>query len=154
MLIGIGRDEADRDTPVRHPELTLELEAIHTRQTHIEQQARCLGCVLRLQESFRRRKTLHTKSHGFEQIIKRISQRGVIVDHHYEWHSAHPVPPLLTDGAAGTPPVSPERTCSSVTDTVSPAGSERLSSFGQGGYDFGGRRDRKSTRLNSSHLGI
>jgi hypothetical protein len=39
---------------------------------------------------------LHAKSHGLEQIVKRISQRVVIVDHHYEWRSAHPVPPLLT----------------------------------------------------------
>src|SRR5262245_31256145 len=140
MLIGIGRDEDDRDTPVRRLQLTLELKAVHARQTHIEQQARRLGCVLRLQERFRRRKTIHTKSHGLKQIVKRISQRGVIIDHHYEWRFAHSVPPLLVGGAAGTPPASPERTCSSVTNTVSPAGSERLSSFGQGGYDFGGRR--------------
>src|SRR5215831_18380113 len=140
MLIGIGRDEDDRDTPVRRLQLTLELKTVHARQTHIEKQARCLGCVLRLQERFRRRKTLHAKSHGFEQIVKRISQRGVIVDHHYEWHSAHPVPPLLTDGTAGTPPASPERTCSSVTAYCIACGSERLSSFGQGDYDFGGRR--------------
>jgi hypothetical protein len=75
---------------------------------NVEKQACRLGCVLRLQERFRRRKTVHAKSHGLEQIVKRISQRVVIVDHHYEWRSAHPVHPLLVGGAAGTTPAAPE----------------------------------------------
>jgi hypothetical protein len=34
---------------------------------------------------------LHAKSDGLEQIVERMPQRVVIVDHGYEWRSAHPV---------------------------------------------------------------
>src|SRR5207253_11126351 len=40
VVIGIRRDEDDRHGPVRRHELTLELEAVHARQAHIEKQAR------------------------------------------------------------------------------------------------------------------
>ena len=75
--------------PVRRNHLTLELEAVHARQAHIEQQAGRLGRVRRLQERFRRRKTLHAKSDGLEQIVERRPQRVVIVDNRHEWNAGH-----------------------------------------------------------------
>src|SRR5215813_1416732 len=89
VVIGIRRDEDNRHAPVRRHQLTLELESVHARQAHIENQARRLGRVMRLQERFRRREALHAKSHGAEQIIERIPQSVVIVDYRHERHAGH-----------------------------------------------------------------
>src|SRR5207245_6648406 len=53
VVIGIRRDEDDRDTPVRRHQLTLELESVHARHPHIENQAGRLVRVMRMQERFR-----------------------------------------------------------------------------------------------------
>ena len=84
VVIDVGRDEDDRNAAVRRHQLTLELESVHARQVHIEKQARRLGRMIRLQERFRRREALHTKSRGSEQIIERIPQTVVIVDNRYK----------------------------------------------------------------------
>jgi hypothetical protein len=47
VVIGVRRDEDDRDVPVGHNQLTLEREAVHARQSHIENQARRLVHLLR-----------------------------------------------------------------------------------------------------------
>src|SRR5262249_4510176 len=133
------------------PQLTLELKAIHARQAYIEKQARRLGGGRRLQERFRRRKTLHAKSHGLEQIIKRISQRVVIVDHHYEWRSGHPGPPFslvaLLANRRRLPSAHDDarspcrgRTCSSVTAycNVTPAGESVYHPLGKAATTLGG----------------
>jgi hypothetical protein len=89
VIIAIRRDEDDWDAPLRRHQLTLELESAHARHPHIENQAGRLGRVMCLQERFRRRKALHAKSHGAEQIIKRIPQSVVIVDNRNERHAGH-----------------------------------------------------------------
>ena len=53
VVIGICRDEDDRDAPICRHQLTLELESVHARHPHIENQARRLVRVIRLQERFR-----------------------------------------------------------------------------------------------------
>src|SRR5215510_5701759 len=94
VVIGIRRDEDNRHAPVRRHQLTLELKSVHARQAHIENQARRLGRVIRLQERFRRRKALHTKSHGLEQIVERMPQRVVIVDNRNQRYAGHALSPL------------------------------------------------------------
>ena len=39
VVIGVRRDEDDRDAPVRRTQLTLELESVYARQAQIENQA-------------------------------------------------------------------------------------------------------------------
>src|SRR5262245_44336549 len=75
--------------PVCRTQLLLELESVHTSHPHIENQACCLGCALRLQERFRRRKTFYPKADGSEQIVERIPQRVIIVDNRNERNSGH-----------------------------------------------------------------
>jgi hypothetical protein len=89
IVIGVRRDEDDRDVPVRRHELTLELESVHARHPHIENQACRLVRVIRLQERFRRRETLHAKSNGSEQIVERIPQSVVIVNNRNERNAGH-----------------------------------------------------------------
>jgi hypothetical protein len=89
LVIGVRRDEDDREAPVRRHQLTLELETVHARHSHIENQARRLVRVMRLQERFRRRETLHAKANGSQQIIERIPQSVVIVDNRNERHAGH-----------------------------------------------------------------
>ena len=48
IVIGVRRDEDDRDAPVRRNQLSLELESVHARQAHIEYQACRLGRLMRL----------------------------------------------------------------------------------------------------------
>src|SRR5712691_9124241 len=48
VVIGVRRDEDDRDAPVRRTHLTLELESVHARQAHIEYQACRLGRLIRM----------------------------------------------------------------------------------------------------------
>src|SRR5262247_1053374 len=96
VVIGIRRDEDNWHAPVRRHQLTLKLESVHARQAYIENQARRLGRMMRLQERFRRRKALHTKSHGLEQIVERIPQRVVIVDNRNQRHAGHALSPLRT----------------------------------------------------------
>jgi hypothetical protein len=47
VVVGMGRDEDDRDRPVGRTQLTLELEAAHARHPHIENQACCVRYVIR-----------------------------------------------------------------------------------------------------------
>jgi hypothetical protein len=89
IVIGVRRDEDDRDAPVRLHQLTLELESVHASHPHIENQARRLVRLIRLQERFRRRETLHAKSNGSEQIVERIPQSVVIVNNRNERNAGH-----------------------------------------------------------------
>src|SRR5262252_2615491 len=89
VVIGMRRDEDDRDAPVRCIQLTLELESVHTRHPHIENQACRLVRVLRLQERFSRRETLRAKSDGSKQIVERIPESIVIVDNRNERNAGH-----------------------------------------------------------------
>src|SRR5262245_58792250 len=75
--------------PVCRAQLPLELESVHASHAHIENQACCLGCALRLQERFCRRKTFYPKADGSDQIVERISQRVIIVDNRNERNSGH-----------------------------------------------------------------
>jgi len=96
VVIGMRRDEDDRDAPVRRLQLTLELDPGHARHPHIENQACRLVRVLRLQERFSRRETLRAKSDGSEQIVERIPESVVIVDNRNERNSGHAtVSPVL-----------------------------------------------------------
>src|SRR5262245_12123747 len=87
--------------PVCRAQLPLELESVHASHAHIENQACRLGCALRLQECFRRRKTFYPKADGSDQIVERISQRVIIVDNRNERNSGHTAisPPFLSVSA-------------------------------------------------------
>src|SRR5262245_12922130 len=67
VVIGMRRDEDDRDAPVHRIQMTLEIESVHASHPHIENQAGCLVRLICLQERFRRRETLRAKSDGAEQ---------------------------------------------------------------------------------------
>src|SRR2546427_5998052 len=128
VVIGVRRDEDDRDAPVRRTQLTLELESVHARHPYIENQTCRLVRLMRLQERFRRRETVRAKSDGSEQIIERISQSVVIVDNRNERNSGHAhVSPVLRVSAgrsAHTPechtptPVPPSRANMSVRQSI------------------------------------
>ncbi len=48
IVIGVRRDEDDRDAPVRRNHLTLKIESVHARQAHIEYQACRIGGLIRM----------------------------------------------------------------------------------------------------------
>jgi hypothetical protein len=89
LVVGVGRNEDDRDLPVGRNDLTLELESVHARHPDVENQACRFARVIRTQERFRRRETLRPKSDGSEQIIERIPQRVIIVNNRNERNAGH-----------------------------------------------------------------
>jgi hypothetical protein len=89
VVICMGRDEDDRDSVIGRNQMTLKLEPIHARHPHIKNQTRRIVQLIRLQERFRRRKTLHPKSDRPDQIVERIPERIVIVYDRYEGSSGH-----------------------------------------------------------------
>jgi hypothetical protein len=91
VVISMRRDEDDRNPTIDCNQLTLETESTHARHSHIKNQARRIVQLIRIQERFRRRKTLHPKSDGSDQIVQRIPQRVVIVYNRNKGNSRHAV---------------------------------------------------------------
>jgi hypothetical protein len=119
VVVCMGCDEDDWDSVIGRNQMTLKLEPIHARHPHIKNQARRIVQLIRLQERFRRRKTLHPKSHGPDQIVERIPKRIVIVYDRYEGSSGH----------AGYISFSSNDACSK--DTVTLAGENVYYTFGK-----------------------
>jgi hypothetical protein len=64
VVVCMGRDEDDRESPVGGSHLTLELESVHAGHADIQNQTRRIVQLIRVQERFSRRETLCPKSDG------------------------------------------------------------------------------------------
>src|SRR5262249_16774698 len=110
VVIGMRRDEDDRDAPAHRLQLTLELESVYARHPHVENQACRLVRLIRMQERFPRREILCAKSDRSEQIVERIPESVVIVDNRNERNSGHAtVSPVLRVYAGQSTPTSGKR---------------------------------------------
>jgi hypothetical protein len=90
IIVCMGRDEDDRDSPVSRNYLTLELEPVHVRHSHIKNQAGCIVHSIRIQKRLRRSETLRSKSDRSDQIVERIPEGIIIVYNRNERNLGHP----------------------------------------------------------------
>ena len=88
-VICVRGNEDNRDPPVGRNDLTLQIESVHARHSHIENQACRIARLIRTQKRFRRRETLRPKADRSDQIVEGIPKRVVIVDNRNERNPGH-----------------------------------------------------------------
>jgi hypothetical protein len=91
VVVSMRGDKNDRDPRVVRHQVTLKIQPAHAGHPHIENQARRLVQLTRIEELFGRREIREPISDGSQQVVEGIPQRVVIVDNRYERSSGHAV---------------------------------------------------------------